>query len=194
LQKGYTTLLHGLAGLLPRSRGATGLGKDYADSIQPTSSSKPKAATAGPNTACQRDDGVCAGCSSPRCLAIVSSRSRPQERLALQSPACRVAIKWYCGCEGILPRQQVAPLLDCSAERLMPRPREGHRLRVVTGWLAQRVVHQTLVGHLEEHLQVACRRAGHDVGLSCFLQDHYEASGGFTEGLAFSPDHLPPNS
>ena len=54
-------------------------GKDYADSAQPRSSSMPKPATAGPNTACQRDGGVCAGCSSLRCLAIVSSRSPSRE-------------------------------------------------------------------------------------------------------------------
>ena len=50
--------------------------RDYADSAQPISSSMPKPATAGPNMACQRNGGVCAGCSSLRCLVIVSVSSR----------------------------------------------------------------------------------------------------------------------
>ena len=40
----------------------------------------------------------------------------PQERLVLKPPACRVAIKWYCGREGILN-----PPAGCAAARLFSR-------------------------------------------------------------------------
>jgi hypothetical protein len=153
-------------------RGAIGLGKGYTDSAQPISSNMPKPATAGPNMACQRDGRVCAGCSSLWCLAIVSSQSPRREISA-------TAASLSCSNKVVLrlrrhphPGQQVAPPLDCSAERLMPRPREDIALRVVTGWLAQRVLHQTLMGPLEAHLRVASRRAGREFLGSCFLQDH----------------------
>jgi hypothetical protein len=84
----------------------------------------PKPATAGPNMACQRDGRVCAGCSSLWCLAIVSSQSPRREISA-------TAASLSCSNKVVLrlrrhphPGQQVAPPLDCSAERLMPRPRE----------------------------------------------------------------------
>ena len=61
----------------------------------------------------------------------------PQERLVLQPPACRVAIKWYCGREGIL-----TPPAGCAAARLFSRTIDaahswGTSPEVVPGWLAQ---------------------------------------------------------
>ena len=81
---------------------------------QPISSRMPKPATAGPTTACQRDDLKCAGCNPLRSLANVPSQSHGRSvgrpRIEIWGQSTRgLTFTADLGCAATAPVTQRAP-------------------------------------------------------------------------------------